>query len=347
MDEKWGTLSGRVAVAGSLCWLTVGCAGTPHPSPVKNDLAVFGVLESHCAPEPSAGRPQPLALQDDSDLSALDEAASSAAGVPSVSPIISLRTKHMAQIIGIDRLIERLPRLQERAAQNELEAQVRLLTVRRQVSDRLLLSLIETGSISAELDCERARVEELAVRLEEVQNDIQHSRTIKAIVGEASLQMAAGVLLIMGLPEIAGGAQIAGNVNALGHGIAALGGEQQTDLTQARNLLGELWEGPREPVLFPESVWRYLNQPVGESKTTTRRETILAVWRARLGEPGSETEKGLRELYFGTGGTYHVPELRHRADMLALLKAFVNLMNQDLNLLLRETLVIMNRMETG
>jgi hypothetical protein len=75
----------------------------------------------------------------------------------------------------------------------------------------------------------------------------------------------------------------------------------------------------------------------------TRREAIVSVWRGRLGPSGSETEQRRRELFFGRGGIYGVEELRHRADMLALLKAFVNLMNQELNLLFREALVLLNR----
>jgi hypothetical protein len=58
-------------------------------------------------------------------------------------------------------------------------------------------------------------------------------------------------------------------------------------------------------------------------------------------------EKQRRELFFGKGGIYDVEELRHRADMLALLKAFVNLMHRDLNLLFRETLVLVNQAGTG
>ncbi len=338
----------RSTLAMLLSSLLAGCASTASPPP-QNNLAVSGVLESHCAPESATQAAQPVRGTENTDGHPSPPERADPAAEPSelgrADVRLSPRAQQMARIVGIDKLITRIQTLQDAAARNEEGAQVRLLQTRRQLSDRLLLALIETGSISAELDCERARAEELAVRMEEVQNDIQHSRTIRAIVGEAGLQMAAGVLLIAGLPEIAGGAQIAGNVNALGHGVAALGGEQQTDLAQARNLLGELWDGPDEPALFPRSVWRYLNQPATDAEAATRRETIVSVWHGRLGEAGSESGEGLRELYFGKGGTYHVPELRHRADMLALLKAFVNLMNQDLNLLLRETLTLLSRLE--
>jgi hypothetical protein len=339
MLDRIRFLSGRTGLAALLSSLALGCASTA-PTVPTNTVAVSGVLESHCAPEASAVRPSHT--KNDEPEETGPAATPGKEGAPS---LLSPRAQQMARIIGIDTLVEHIRMLQDDANRDVEGAQIRLLKTRRQLSDRLLLALIETGSLSAELDCERARAEELAVRLEEVQNDIQHSRTIRAIVGEASLQMAAGVLLIAGLPEIAGGAQIAGNANALGHGVAALGGEQQTDLVQTRNLLGEVWEGPEEPTLFPSSVWRYLTQPAKDPGAGTRRDTILSVWRGRLGATDSELGNGFLELYFGKGGTYHVPELRHRADMLAMLKAFVNLMNQDLNLLFRETLTVLNRLE--
>ncbi len=76
---------------------------------------------------------------------------------------------------------------------------------------------------------------------------------------------------------------------------------------------------------------------------TLARSVILATGgrslpRPRLGKPGSKQEQRLTELYFGRGGIYRINELRHRSEMLGLLKTQVNLMTQDLNLLFLETL---------
>jgi hypothetical protein len=315
------------------CLAAAGCASTP--SPPEPMVSLISDLESHCAPSSGPA----VRASEQGAASAEAEDAEPPLPLSSLSP----RAWKMAKIIGIDRTLSHVPTLQTQAGRMEEGAALQLLTVRRQLSDRLLLALIEAGSIAAELDCERARAEELAVRLEETQNDIQHSRTVRAIVGEAGMQLAAGALLIAGLPATAGGAQIAGNVNALGHGLAALGGQQETTLMQERNLLRELWHGPEQPQFFPLSVWQFLKQPVEDQADKTRRDAILSLWQGRLGMPGSETVARREELFFGQGGIYGVDELRHRADMLALLKAFVNLMNQELNLLFRETLVLLNR----
>jgi hypothetical protein len=320
--------------------VTFGCATGSHPPP---NVEVIGELASHCTPattsQPPPDMPQSPVPNHDGVMEQADK--------PAAAVRLSPRAAQMASIVGIDRLLSRLQALKQQETAKVESAALRLLTLRRQLSDRLLLVLIETGSIAAELDCERARAEELAVRLEEIQNDIQHRRTVRAIVGEAGLQMAAGGLLVLGLSTAAGVSQITGNLNALVNGLAALGGDQETDMIQDRNLLGEVWDAPDTPVLFPPPVWRFLNQPADEGDGETRRETILSVWRGRLGPPGTEIEQQRRELFFGKGGIYDVEELRHRADMLALLKAFVNLMHQDLNLLFRETLVLVNQAGTG
>jgi hypothetical protein len=107
---------------------------------------------------------------------------------------------------------------------------------------------------------------------------------------------------------------------------------------QQRNLLQEVWEGPKQSSMFPASVWRFLNWPQNGERLPSRRDVIVQEWKKRLGEPGSEKESHRKELFFGEGGVYTVPELRHRAEMLDRLKASVRLMNQDLNLLFKETL---------
>jgi hypothetical protein len=137
---------------------------------------------------------------------------------------------------------------------------------------------------------------------------------------------------------LAGVANVVGNILQGSYGYAALGGQQQYQLLQPRNLMQEVWEGPEYSTLYPESVWRFLNWPQDDKRLRSRRESIVQNWEKRLGEPGSAKVNRRRELFFGKGGIYTVPELRHRAEMLDRLKASVRLMSQDLNLLFKETL---------
>ncbi|MGB2725417.1 MAG: hypothetical protein WBC46_12710, partial [Nitrospira sp.] len=123
-----------------------------------------------------------------------------------------------------------------------------------------------------------------------------------------------------------------------GFGVAALGGDQAYEFKHGRNLMADVWQGGTISRQFPQPVWRYLNGPVRPNGKRSRRDNIIGTWRTRLGKPGSKKEQRLTGLYFGRGGIYRINELRHRGEMLGLLKTHVNLMTQDLNLLFLETL---------
>jgi hypothetical protein len=57
-----------------------------------------------------------------------------------------------------------------------------------------------------------------------------------------------------------------------------------------------------------------------------------------LGEPGSSGEEKRRALVFGKGGMYTSTDLRARASMLETLEAHVQLLSEELEVFLRETI---------
>jgi hypothetical protein len=73
-------------------------------------------------------------------------------------------------------------------------------------------------------------------------------------------------------------------------------------------------------------------------RSGTPPHTYLRTWQHPLTKPSSQQKRRLAELYLGRGGIYRSNELRHRAEMLGLLKTRVNLMTQDLKLLFFESL---------
>lgn len=123
-------------------------------------------------------------------------------------------------------------------------------------------------------------------------------------------------------------------------GSLALFADTEHEFRHRRNLLQEVWAGPKPPRLLPDSVWRFINRPSPDGRGgRTLRETLLDRWRreGRLGETGSEDERHGIGLFFGSGGTYTIDELRDRANML---EADINLMSHDLDDLLLEILVL-------
>lgn len=312
-------------------YVAAGCATGPrHAPPSKAGAAEEAeVVETVCASAESV--PQMVTYAEPPQTEpAPSESSQASLLLSSFSP----RAREMAGIIGIQDLVAQLRALEAQVAEKVDGARVRLLELRQQIADRLLLASLEASSIAAELECEKGRSEDLASQLEEVQNSIQNRRTVIAIVADAVSGLLSGGLLFLGLPPLAGTMDVIGNTLQGGYGLGALGGQQQHELRHERNLLAEVWNGPDQPRFFPMSVWRFLNQ----GTPRPRREALALEWRRRLGPPGSELERRRTELFFGGGGTYTVEELRYRGEMLDRLKASVRLMAQDLNVLFRETL---------
>lgn len=316
-----------------LCCIGAGCATSPTPmldQEANGDTEEY-VAESYCSPAVS---PQ--------------QTGQGTSGVPPSMPptgepkkellLLSPATRQIAQVIGVQDLVAQIPVLEKEVSQNIEGARLRLLEMRQELSDQLLLALFDADSVAAELECEKGRAEALAAGLDEVQNDVQQRRTVIALLSDATAGLLSGIFLFGGSEVLAGAADVVGNILQGSYGYAALGGQQQHPLMQPRNLLQEVWEGPERSAMFPDSVWRFLNWPQDSERQRSRREVIVQEWKKRLGEPGSEKEQHRKDLFFGEGGVYTVPELRHRAEMLDRLKASVRLMSQDLNLLFKETL---------
>ena len=268
----------------------------------------------------------------------LDMASQSSAIEPAAPTRFSPRAREIAATIGVHDLLAEFQSLEQDMARGSSGLSLRVLSVRQDLSDRLLLALFEANSIAAELECEKERAEDLASQLEEVRSDIQQGRTVMAILADSISGVFAGTFLLLGSEILSGLIDLSGSVAALGFGVAALGGDQAYEFKHGRNLMADVWHGTDSGRQFPPAVWRYLNGPARPNGKRSRRDNIIGSWRARLGKPGSKQEHRMAELFFGKGGTYRINELRYRSEMLGLLKTHVNLMTQDLNLLFLETL---------
>jgi hypothetical protein len=324
-------------LAANLC-LTTGCLTDPKSKPPRNLLPPE--LEQQCMP---ALKITTLAgMQAETGPFSLHLPPQVLPTPPETETPVSVAltppARRLADVLGLNPLLSRVARSQGKAGRQAIEADLQLLAVGQDISDRVLHVMIDVSEIVAELDCERARSQELAVRLEEIENDIRNKRTVTAVMAEPTFHILAATSLVFGMPVVAGGLEVVGNGLRLGFGLAAGRVEQNETMTHVHNFMQEVWEGPQEPSYFPPTVWHYLNQPAKNGNGTTSREVILEIWRGHLGEPGSEMESHRMELFFGNGGIYGVRDLRHRADMLGVLSAFIALMIHDIKALFTETL---------
>jgi hypothetical protein len=252
---------------------------------------------------------------------------------------LSPRALEIANAIGADELASRIQTLDYEAARGSEGARLRLLELRQQLSERILLALLEVKSAAAEADCEEERADGLADRLQEMQEERVKRLTIFSLLGSGLGGILSGGLAWAAQGTAAAIAGIAAGMTEAGFGAMALFEDIEHDFRHDRNLLTEVWEAPKNPGLIPVSVWRFLNRPLRDDpKRRSLRETLIARWRedGRLGEAGSETERHRIALLFGNGGSYTITELRDRAAMFDMLESDINLMSHDLEEFLRE-----------
>lgn len=208
---------------------------------------------------------------------------------------------------------------------------VPLLLARQQVTQHVLLGLLDVQATLAAIDCAGERGAQLRATL--VRMDSRSSRNLGLaglVIGGATAAITGG----LSLASLSNAGDIAGIVGgSLG---SAVGGAQlyvgaSGQLRSEANPLAELRNQPDHSTLFPATVWRYL----------TRRDTpgapniadeILAEWRSAglIGDDASDA------ALFAPEARVSVDDLDRRDAMYDLLEARIALMNRDLRLFLEE-----------
>ena len=259
---------------------------------------------------------------------------------PPVSP--DLAGRFSPETLAMAGVLRALPELEQLSMQ-EREGRrhtLEFIEVRQTLTDRLFLALFEINGMVAEITCERDRADQVADRMEEVDGATVRNLTL------ASVLLGGVASIVSGAVGLAGGTSVAVDASTLGGGVLAsiFGGtalftKSHHPFRHERNLLKDLWENAGRSTLFSPTVWRYLHRARLDGQGTPREE-ILKAWQqeGRLGSPGSKDEDQRKPLFFGDGGMYTASELRARASMLETLEASVRLINERLELFIREVM---------
>jgi hypothetical protein len=308
-----------------------GCATGPHP------LVHPEVVERRCGPVSTVQR---SVSQSSSRVRVRIERHAGDTDV--LAGRFSPQSQSIADSIGAKNLLIQMSILEAEADRNVEAASLQRLQVQQQLSNRILLAFLDVARTAAEADCEEERADQLADGLQEVRDKRIRRQTLIAIVGDAMIGIVAGGLSLA-LQETASAASaIFGGSVATWFGMSAFFDDTRYEFQHARNLLQEVWIGPKEPALIPLSVWQHLTRPLSDDPAQrSLRESLIMRWRqdGRFGEVGSELEQRRTALFFGEGGTYEIEDLRARAAMLDLLESDINLMSQDLERLMEELLL--------
>lgn len=304
----------RLALLLSACLAAPGCSfilpSTPHAT----------TSERSCAPH----KPTLFHIQTEQE----------SADAQDVDLPLSAESIEVARVMNVLPLLSQLTALQ-RAGETH---SIAFMELRQSLTDRLLLTLFEVSSVTAELVCERDRADQVADRMDEIDTSIVKRLTLTSIViGGIAGIVSGGIGLAGGASSASDAAGLAGGLFASVFGGTALFATSKQEFRHERNLLNEVWENPKESSVFSPAIWRFLQRHHKDGAVTTREEVIRA-WQqqGRLGEPGSAGEHERTALIFGPGGTYASTDLRARASMLETLEAHINLLSEELEVFLRE-----------
>jgi hypothetical protein len=215
------------------------------------------------------------------------------------------------------------------------------LKLRQNVMERLAIISLEITGVSAELDCEEERADQVADYLLDLANTRITKLTLISILLGAIGAVITGVLALCKVDErISTSSGILFGLAVTTVGLITLTADQAVvPFTHERNLLAELAHQPARPKLFPVAVWTYLNRSNNQqSKPESLRDRLLKRWQ-ESGELGAKSEverQRLMNLLFGSGGPYQASELHIRANMFDQLESYVDLMNLDVQRLARE-----------
>ncbi|RYJ04509.1 MAG: hypothetical protein EON47_00045 [Acetobacteraceae bacterium] len=313
----------RAAVLGIL--LLLGGCGTDRL--VTQDRRARAATERICA-QPGNSMPAPRQWRGEAQRDPLQARITLAQGGFSASAIGA------AEAIGADGLLLRLAALGGGPGTSARMAEA--LQVRLELTEAIMLGILDVASTLAEIDCEGERGDQLRTRLQAALDRRLYRLNIATILTGAATAAATGTLAFVSTAAASNIAGIVGGNAEAGLGLALLFGEVSGELRTPRNMLREVWDRPAESRLMPASVWRYLNR--ADLAGVTQLDRLIAEWciQELLGEPGSEAERERGALFLGMGGSYTPGDLDIREAMMELLQASVAMMNQDLRNLLAE-----------
>lgn len=258
---------------------------------------------------------------------------------------LSPHAGQVAGILGIKPLVDRAMALSAgRPAGTSMGLEE--LSLRQEISERVLAAGFDVDGVLAEIDQERARIIETRAFLQ-----ARRDRGVN-LMSFANLIMGTGVGIAVNALQFSSLTANVGNGIGVGSGIGStvlslIGIRLQRgparQLGSAPNMLAVLFG--RKPVLssdYPDDVLAYLNSvPPGEAPDRgTRLQQLMREWVAlgRLDPP--DTPKGQKEIDLMTASLdpkqkLRIDDLTNRAMMLADVAGRVSLMKRDLAELMR------------
>jgi hypothetical protein len=289
------------------------------------------------------------------------EAATPAGQVLRLSP----EAVEVADQIGVAPLLKRIARLREApAAADGSSMTLESLTVRQEITEKVLAASLDIDSVNAVIDSEVDQIRGIRADLQARRDKAQNIINIASIfTGGAAGAITSAFQFKPSTVNLGNGIGVAGGAGSVVLsliGIHTQGGGRRPLGDSPRMLARFLGRQPDAmeaiPSVYPDAVWSYLNsaapaQPSlsaanssqsnsGQSNIVTRREQLVAKWRTEGRINQDTSPKSQRRLESISGNIsqvrkLNISDLDNRVAMLLDVRAKVSLMKRGLSEIVR------------
>ncbi len=242
---------------------------------------------------------------------------------------------NLANAIGIlDLLSLYIHKINEVKETNSLQSQIDLINVKQEINDRIDLTSLEISSVTAELDCEEERINQIASYLKESEMKRETKLTVGSIILGSLTAIVAGILVSS--HDESNASDFIGIGVGLADaaiGVMILTNKRKIESNHSRNVLREIWFATETSTVYPPSIWYYLNYKNPNNKDEiSLREQLIENWKAygQVSSSNDKSDSNTVEIYFSDGGKYSTDQLENRANMYDQIESTIKLMKQDL-----------------
>ncbi|MCO6497663.1 MAG: hypothetical protein J5I50_08380 [Chitinophagaceae bacterium] len=242
---------------------------------------------------------------------------------------------NLANAIGVlDLLSSYINKINEVKETHSLQSQIEVIKIRQEINNKIDLASLEISSVSAELDCEEERINQIVSYMKENEMKKETRLTVGSIILGSLTAIATGVLVSSNNESktsdyIGIGTGLADAVI----GVLILTNKQKIKFNHPRNVLKEIWFATETSSVYPPSIWYYLNYKNPNNKDEiSLREQLVDNWKTfgQVASLKSKSGNNTVEIYFDAGGKYTSDQLENRANMYDQLESIIKLMKQDL-----------------
>lgn len=231
----------------------------------------------------------------------------------------------MSEATGITSL---LTSALETARDTSLVARLHRTDLRQRVAEQLALVSLQIQAVSAELDCEGERVDEVANYLDKLNSKRNNGLIIASVILGA---LTTGAAALVNDNNLNKGVALSGGLISAGLGALTINyAGKKIEFLHPRNLLRDIWADSLMGDHYPPTVWYVLHDKTfSNSGQTTLGHNLKNRWLQF--ELGGKTGKEKEQLLFGPGGVYTSEDLHTRSALINQLQATIRSIQQDLS----------------